>query len=54
MADNSLRTPGRGETILTDELTDGTLGTGIAWGAATAIAGASAPATAPQGVAFYK
>lgn len=28
--------------------------TGIAWGAATAIAGASAPATAPQGVAFYK
>ena len=28
--------------------------TGIAWGAATAIGGASAPATAPQGVAFYK
>ena len=28
--------------------------TGIAWGAATAIGGSSAPATAPQGVCFYK
>jgi hypothetical protein len=28
--------------------------TGISWGAATAVNGASAPATAPQGVCFYK